>query len=36
MGINRNRTAPATAIIKPAITVSLMWLLAHRRAGLFA
>jgi len=36
MGINRNRTAPAIAIIKPAITVSLIWLLAHRRATLFA
>jgi len=37
MGIrNRNRRPPAIAIIKPAITVSLIWLLPHRRAGLFA
>ena len=35
MGI-RNRRPPAIAIIKPAITVSLIWLLPHRRAGLFA
>jgi hypothetical protein len=34
MGIrNRNRRPPPIAIIKPAITVSLIWLLPHRRAG---
>ncbi len=35
MGINRKRTAPAIAINKPVITVSSIWLLAHR-AGIFA
>ncbi|MGA7232288.1 MAG: hypothetical protein WBX95_15320, partial [Xanthobacteraceae bacterium] len=36
MGIYRNRRAPQIAIIKPATTVSLIWLLPHRWAGLFA